>query len=231
MKGASRVKGNQELMIAVLFLNLVLAGCSTVRQVRAREQHAAGERVPKSLANAGECGESVYDYAKSSNWKSTDAILVALKEAVKQVRADVEDQSAGKDRLDGNVAALDRAVTTKNQQAAMHEANQVTFDVADMTLAYRLSVPVEVTRLDYYGRELEIWAEAGDADKLHATVRGIQREWDALRLSVEAHDAIEAKTFGALVAQIEAVKTPADYARLATSVLDEVDNLEQVFQR
>ena len=111
----------------------------------------------------------------------------------------------------------------------MREANQVTVDVADMTAAYKLSVPVEVTRLDYYGRELEVWAQAKDANKLQATAREMRRTWDSLRPSIETHSATEAKKFDALVARVESAKTPTDYMRVATPVLDEVDNLEKLF--
>jgi uncharacterized protein YcbX len=149
---------------------------------------------------------------------------------VKNVRAAVQNQSAAVDRLDTNVAALDRAVTAKDRQAAMREANQVTLDVANMTTAYKLIVPVEVTRLDYYGRELEVWAQAQDANKLQATAREMRRTWDSLRPSVEKHKATEAKRFDALVAQVESARAPADYARVATPVLNEVDNLEKLFQ-
>jgi len=98
-----------------------------------------------------------------------------------------------------------------------------------MTAAYKLSVPVEVTRLDYYGRELQVWAQAQDATKLQATARKMRRTWDSLRPSVKAHSATEAKKFETLVAQVESAKTSADYARVATPVLDEVDNLEKLF--
>ena len=47
---------------------------------------------------------------------------------------------------------------------------------------------------------------------------------------VEAHKAAEAKKFDALVAQVESAKTSADYARAATPVLNEVDNLEKLFR-
>jgi hypothetical protein len=187
------------------------------------------ESMPTSLANAGEYGENVYDYAKANNWKNAETRLVTLKETIKNVRADVKSQGAAVDRLDGNVAALDRAASLKDRQATMREANQVTLDVANMTTAYKLSVPVEVTRLDYYGRELEVWAQAKDADKLQATAREMRRTWDALRPSVQAHSAAEAKKFEALVARVEAAKTPVDYERVAKPVLDEVDNLEKVF--
>ena len=102
-------------------------------------------------------------------------------------------------------------------------------DVANVTTAYKLSVPVEVTRLDYYGRELEVWAQAQDAYKLQVTAREMRPEWDALRPSIEAKSATEANTFDALIARVESAKTPADYTRVATPVLDEVDNLEKLF--
>jgi PBP1b-binding outer membrane lipoprotein LpoB len=189
----------------------------------------AGESVPKALADAGEYGENVYDYAKANDWKNVDVKVAALRDAVKTVRTDGKIKSAAVDRLDGNVAALDRAVTAKDRQAAMREANQVTLDVADMTTVYKLSVPVEVTRLDYYGRELEVWAQAQDTNKLQATAAEMRRTWDSLRPSVDAQSATEAKKFGALVAQVESAKRPADYTRVATLVLNEVDNLEKLF--
>jgi hypothetical protein len=187
------------------------------------------ESVPTSLSDAGEYGENIYDYAKANDWKNAEARLGTLKDTIKNVRGDVKSQSAAVDRLDGNVTALGRAVSAKDRQATMREANQVTLDVANMTTAYRLSAPVEVTRLDYYGRELEIWAEAKDVNKLQATAREMRREWDALRPSVQSHSATQAKKFEALVARVEAAKTPVDYERVATPVLDEVDNLEKVF--
>jgi hypothetical protein len=185
--------------------------------------------VPTSLANAGEYGENVYDYAKANDWKNANIKVAALKDAVKKVRTDVKNQSAAVDSLDAKAAALDRAVTAKDRQAAMREANQVTIEVADMTAAYKLTVPVEVTKLDYYGRELEVWAQAQDANKLQATAREMRRTWDSLRPSIETHSAAEAKKFDALVARVESAKTPADYARVATPVLNEVDNLEKLF--
>ena len=187
------------------------------------------ESAPTSLSSAGEFGENVYDYAKANDWKNADVKLLALHDAAKNVRTEVKNQSAAVDRLDANVTVLDRAVKARDRQATMREANQVTLNVADMTTAYKLSVPVEVTRLDYFGRELEVWAQAQDANKLQATAREMRRTWDGLRPSIETHSAAEAKKFDALVARVESAKTPADYARVATPVLNEVDNLEKLF--
>jgi hypothetical protein len=232
----------------IAFLMLWLGACSSVSQSAANSNKAAattsntpappasaspvnttGESVPTSLSDAGEYGENIYDYAKAQDWKNAEARLGTIKETIKNVRADVKSHGAAVDRLDGNVMALDRAVSAKDRQATMREANQLTLDVANLTTTYKLSVPVEVTRLDYYGRELEVWAQAKDANKLQATAREMRREWDGLRPSIEAKSATEAKKFDALVAQVEGARMPADYARVATPVLDEVDNLEKLF--
>lgn len=188
------------------------------------------ESVPASLANAGEFGENVYDYAKANDWKNANVKLTALREAVTNVGRDVKNQSAAIDGLNQKVGNLDHAVIARDRQAAMREANQVTVDVAQMTTAYKLRVPVEVTRLDYYGRELEIWAQAGDANKLQTTARELRQTWDSLRPAIASHSAAEVKKFDALVARVESSKNLGDYARVATPVLDEVDNLEKLFQ-
>jgi hypothetical protein len=196
---------------------------------RASAAGTARETVPPPLADAGEFAENVYDSAKANDWKNADAKLAALKTAAKQLRTLIPKGSAEIDRLDEDIATLDRAVTARDQRAAIRAANQVTRDVADMTATYEPPVPAEVTRLDYYGRELEIWAETGNGDKLQATVRAMRRDWDALRPAVEARSPAEAEKFGMLVAHVEKAQTPAEFARLAKAVLDEVDNLEKLF--
>jgi hypothetical protein len=188
------------------------------------------EKAPAALMNAGEYGENIYDYAKANDWKKADTKLAALKDAAKKVRADVKNQSKSVDRFGADAAALDGAVTEKNRHAAMVAANQITRDVAEMTAAYKVIVPVEVVMLDYYGRELEIWAEAKDAGKLQATASEMRKTWNAVRPSIVAKNPAVAKKFEGLVAQVEAAKAPADYAKVAKPVLDEVDNLEKVFE-
>jgi hypothetical protein len=189
-----------------------------------------GGTPPKTLADAGEYGENVYDMAKANNWAKAMAKLNLLKESAAKLKSEVP--GGGElDQLASTVTALDQAVTSKNRQAAMREANQITLIVANLNAPYKLAVPIEVTKLDYYGRELEIWSAEKDIKKLQATAVEMRRTWDAVRPAIESHKgAAEAKKFGDLVAKVEQAKTPDEYARLATPVLDEVDNLEKVFE-
>jgi hypothetical protein len=194
--------------------------------------HAAsttGGSVPQSLVDVGEYSENLYDYAKAKDWKHADATLKSLLQAAKKMHTDVVDQAAAADRADQAVATLGRAVAAKDFQATMREANEVTRDTADMTAAYSATAPVAVARLDYYGRELEIWAQAQNLGKLRATTVAMRHEWNTLRPVLTSRAAAEATKFESLVAQVEATKAPAEYTRLAGLVLDEVDSLEKVF--
>jgi hypothetical protein len=186
--------------------------------------------VPSSLIGAGEFAENIYDHAAANDWKSAAVSVQALGEAAKKVRADVRHRSDVKVALDGHVLALDRAVGEHNRWVAMREANQVTLAVAELTAVYKVRVPVELMRLDYYGRELEIWAEAKDMARLRATSAQMVEEWDRLRPAIDARSpATEGQKVGDLLAQVEAAQTAADYARLSKPVLDEVDHLETFF--
>jgi len=187
--------------------------------------------VPKALAEAGESGENLYDAAKANDWTGARRGLTSLEAAVKRVAVEKGAAGQAEDSLGRNLAALNRSVGRRQRRATMRLANQVTLNVADMTAPYAPRIPVQVTRLDFYGRELEIWSEAGDASQLKATAQGMRREWEDVRPVVEGRDSAEAKKFGALVTRVERAGTPAADRRLAEAVLEEVDNLEKAFER
>jgi hypothetical protein len=193
---------------------------------------ASTGKIPNSLVDAGEYGENIYDTAKANNWSKAAVKLTSLKNAAKQLRADLASATGDKDQLDKSITAIDQAIAAKDRQTAMREANQVTRIVAEMTAPFNPAVPIDVTRLDYLGRELEIWAEANDTAKLKATAGEINRTWEGLRPIVESHGgSATSKKFGDLVARVGSAKTPEEYAHLAIPLLDEVDNLEKVFEK
>jgi len=209
----------------------VLVGAMTA-SVAAQADSSTARRpvVPKALVEAGEYGENLYDAAKASDWTGARRRLTALEAAVKQVT--VEKGTGGsEDSLERNLVALKYSVAGRQRRETLRLANQITQNVANLTARYAPRIPVQVTRLDFYGRELEIWSEAGDADRLRATAEGMRREWENVRPSVEGRDSAEARKFGALVTRVERARTPAAYRRLAEAELVEVDNLEKAFER
>ncbi|MEH1965277.1 hypothetical protein [Nostoc sp.] len=189
-------------------------------------------KVPTSLGQVGEYGESVYDMAKANDWTKATANLTFLENAAKSLRTEIKGKNkTGLVQLDAKIAALKGTVTDKNRISAMRDANQVTLIAANITKEFEPKVPVEVTLLDYYGRELEIWSITGNTSQLKTTASEMRRTWNAVRPSILARGGTtQVQKFDGLVASVEAAKLSRDYAHLATPVLDEVDNLEKVFQ-
>ncbi len=187
--------------------------------------------VPTSVNQVGEYGEDIYDAAKANDWKQAATKLAALKQAANRLDTDIKSEDPNEDRLDGSIATLNRAVPAKQQLSAMREANQVTLLAAKLAAPFHLQVPVQVNLLDYYGRQLEVGVMAKDMNQLRTTANDIYHTWSAIRPMVESRGgSVEAQKFSNLVARVK-VASPTEYSRLTTAVLDEVDNLEKVFEK
>ena len=196
----------------------------------------APDPVPAGVAGVGHHGENVYDMAKAGKWQaaraSTDSLRAAMIAIPDAGASTTLPARKARVLLATTFAGLDRAVTSHNSTEALRASNHVTELGARLAAPYNPRVPADVTLLDYYGRELEVWAAAKDADKLRSTAAAMRQTWDALRAQVEARGGgAEAARFAALVARVQSATTPAAYGALAGPVLAEVDNLEAVFAR
>lgn len=181
--------------------------------------------VPPAIDALGHHAENAYDMAKASDWAKASASVDSLETAVAADTAARTATGAALQQLRGAVAARDR-------RAALVAANWLTELGARLSAPHAPTVPADVTLLDYYGRELEIWAAASDLPKLRATSDAIGRTWEGLRVRVEQRGgSAEAARFGALVQRLRQARTVPEFAALATPILDDVDVLEAVFKR
>ncbi|MEA2166596.1 MAG: hypothetical protein QOK37_4723 [Thermoanaerobaculia bacterium] len=229
------------ILIAVSAL-LTLASCqqnaprqqtTTTTPAVATAPAATQPVLPAPAAATEEVGhyaENLYDWGKTGDWAKAQSDLAALKTAVVNLKGtgQVTDLH-GADELLGTI---DKAVQAHDARALMHAANDLTRAAAEISRQFHPKVPVEVTLLDYYGRELELWAEEGNAARLNETRTKLRETWDAVRPSVVAKGgSTEAAQFDALIAQLTKATTPKDFAASATPILDSVDVLENVFTR
>jgi hypothetical protein len=188
--------------------------------------------VPAPLESVAQHSEDLYDAARGNDWAAATAHLDSLERVGSDLPVTGEASGGLKAAVRSQLTRLRSSVANHDRAAAMRAANEVTRLAAELTHPYKPPVPTEVTLLDYSGRELELWAEAGDLAKLRdATVR-MRRTWDAVRGKVEKRPGgvAGAASFEALVARAEAATTAPEYADVVTPILDEVDTLEQLFQ-
>lgn len=182
--------------------------------------------VPAAVADVGAQGEGLYDQAKASNWTKAGQIMDSLNRSAGLLKPDERGQLAG------TLDSLTRAIAAHRRAEALAGANHVTFIGAKLTEAYHPKMPADIVRLDYYGRELEIWAAQKNLAKLTSTAADLKRTWAAVKANEISHGgAAPAAKMDQLVARLDAAKSAADYAKLATPILDLVDALEKPFEK
>ena len=92
-------------------------------------------------------------------------------------------------------------------------------------------IPIEVTLLNYYERELEIWIPTENKPWLGKTAKKISRTWLSIRPLVLSHgNKIEVHKFDILMVTLNQASLFNDYIEITTLLQREQDNLERVFQ-
>ena len=206
---------------------LLLAGLLAAAIGHASPPVAAGSAtpVPAALVLSAESGEGVYDAARANDWPEAGKQLQALRSTLPAIGPGPD---AG--RLQTAIAALTADVAARQRHPVLRDANEVTRLVAQLTAPYNPPVPTAIVMLDYYGRELQLWAESGNRRELAATKAAILRTWHEIRSDVVAHGGSrQADAFDGQVGQVEQAVRPADYRKIAASFLDQVDELEKVY--
>ena len=248
-RGDPAAHGRFVIGLGGMLILLTNAGCSKNDSVADTSQSVPSttlpasatkpDPVPTSIAGIGHYAENAYDMGKASDWTgaraATDSVRAAVAALPNTGAASSEDASA----LIADVAlatdSLARAVGLRDARETMLSANRLTELAARLSDPYGPRVPANVTLLDFYGRELELWAAApnGTRDtRLRETASAIRRTWEEVEPQVIARGGVtEAARFDSLVTQVAAAENRAEYAQLATPLLDQVDFLENVFTR
>ena len=195
-------------------------------------QSLSSAAAPDAIAEVGELGENIYDLAKESKWPEIAEKMAALAKASDALKSQVKGATESTGLLGKSLAALDKAIAANDRQATLQEANRITLIATDLAEPFHPAIPVDITRLDYYGRELELWSSVKDEAKIKQAAAALRQTWAKVRPTVTEHGGAKAaKAFDALIAKLKAAKTVKQYSRVATPILDEVDNLENVFTK
>ena len=213
-----------------VFLMLAMGSAVAVKAGPNPKPAVAAAAKTSAIEELGHHAEDAYDQAKVADWAKGKASVDGVKTAVRRLGPAQRNDAALVRRVEGAVSSLERAVSDRDQRAAMREANLLTRLDAELSRPFTPAVPADVTLLDYFGRELEIWTSARDEAKLRSTVEAMGTTWRGLRPQVIGRGGSRVATrFDSLVKQAESTRSVDALARLATPILDEVDSLEGVF--
>lgn len=185
------------------------------------------EKAARSIEAIGHHAEDLYDHARLQDWQNCAIDVDGLREAAALLGAD-----EGTHNVQSQIMPIDSAITRRDPRALMHLANDLTRQSAEMMRPYSPGVPVDVTLLDFYGREIELAAAENDLPRLQSTRESITSAWSSLRETVTKRGGeAQAVRFDSVVEKLAQARTAEEFGATATPILDEVDVLEGVFTR
>ncbi|GAA6616092.1 hypothetical protein [Scytonema sp. NUACC26] len=188
------------------------------------------DSIPVSLNKISTYSKIIYALVKSKDWQNATENVFLLEESARGLNTEINGEKLLLPKLNSKIVSLKATIAAKNHLAAMHNANQITLIAATIAMHFQAKIPIEVTQLNYYGRELEIWASTGNKAWLHKTASNMCRTWYAARPTILTRGGIaRARKFDRLINRVEVASSATEYSHLAPPLLNEMDDLENVF--
>lgn len=133
-----------------------------------------------------------------------------------------------------NKIQLLRALNQQNQQQARFSINQLFAIVGEQRVRFSSrGVPLEFQRLRFLVREVEIWSVAGDEEIFNMRKAALSDAWKDIRPVIAARRSgtEQASRFDELIKKLSAANQPADLALLFPQFTQEIDKMNNLFQR
>lgn len=221
---------------AIFLLIAVING----RQVCLAGQHrTSSPELSPANANLNELEQlignarDIYEKTEANHWKHLDKkmnSIVKIEQLLPSVTPE-KDMSYYKNLMDVT-SELERAIASQDRIVAMKSANKVMILGASLAEAHSSPVPINVAVIAYCGRKLEILSETENVLDLSDTVAKLHLSWQQLIPLVTAYGGLkEVKRFAEIMKRLESAKTPDEYGRLASSVVEEINIIEKIFKK
>lgn len=180
------------------------------------------------LATLSYNAKEIFYLARSQKWKPIDKLLHILNWSEHILQSNLnEEGTALLPRLEKTIAEVNNSVSAKQRIDTMRNANKITLIEAAIAAEFGSRVPSNVELIDYYSRELEVWSELKDMERLSFIVIRMHLAWQTL--IPQLNNPREIKEFAEIMKRLYQAKTPEEYAHLATVVHNETGKLEKEF--
>ncbi len=179
-----------------------------------------------------ECGEQIYDLALSKRWKEAAQSAAQIERLAQQLPNDGKSLRP-RFALFEAIAHLRGAVESRDCWGAAWAANRVTLSSARLSHGAHQPIPFEVTMLDVYARELQIAGGQNDQMTAYKALGELRLNWNKVRPQLRNSDANERVVGARFDGLLRAACDGNDVntmARQAPLLLEQVDELEQVFE-
>ena len=188
------------------------------------------QAAPQCVWKVGDQGSAIFYAARDSQWGQAARDLQSLKACTQQLQTEVKGNDDKKKKLEQDAGDIERALSTQNREQAMLSANDITLVATNIAAQYQVSMPMDVPRLDYYARQLQIYAEANDIGKLKATADQMKSTWQQVFVNLQSHvGPDDAKKMQTIIDRLQAAKQPSEYQAAANDAVSVVSDIERLY--
>ena len=228
----------QALMMADVFSNgIAQADRDQYRDPPAGRSAVQSSRpaVPRELDRLESGAEDIIDYINEMNWARAQSTVDAMEQNLARLEPSFQAANVPQsivNEIRTRLTMLETQVKAKNAYEAKVQANAITRFIPAIYDHYQVSVPTDLGRLDYLGREILLNVEKGDWTAARNTAAEVQRIWSRLKPTLNATAQRSAADFESTVNALSNHVSNMDRTattRDANALLDKVDVLEQAY--
>lgn len=229
--------------IILLLIILLLTGCQTGKTVGTSSPSnsttpAATTQTttpPTQLDTIESDSEDIIDDVAKNDWTAAQNKVSDIKTNFSDLKPILVSASVSTDIINGLSSAidgLDTAVSAKKSYDSRVQANQISKYVPDFYDYYTVTIPTDVSRLDYLGREIVLNVENSDwpsASSNYETASGL---WSNLKSKLNSTYKNDIDSFQSNMDALKSAidkKDSAETTTQANALLENVDTLETDF--
>lgn len=228
--------------IILLLIILLLTGCQAGKTNTPSPSNSATPAAttqtttpPTQLDTIESDSEDIIDDVAKNDWASAQSKVTDMKTNFSDLKPILISASVPTDiidKLSSAIDGLDTAVSAKKSYDSRVQANQISKYVPDFYDYYTDTIPTDVSRLDYLGREIILNVENSDwtsASSNYETASGL---WSNLKSELNLTYKNDIDSFQSNMDAIKSAidkKNSAETTNQANALLENVDTLETDF--
>lgn len=240
-----RVKRKQIIVMAELCAAiLALTGCMTTNQtaapsalpsITAAPSQGAKAALPGELDKLESAAEDIMDDADNGDWTKAQQKVDTIQQSLTALASSFQTAGVPSQLIDGiktPLAELGKQVRAQNALQTKIEANRITKVIPDIYDYYQVTMPTDLGRLDYLGREVALGAEQGDWAAARDSMNQISDVWGKLKTNLNSVAQQSAADFESTVNALSGDVDKQDATAVAkdsATLLDKVDVLEKAY--
>jgi len=219
---------NKYFGLIIFFIPIFFAGLS------AQDSQAT---LPASVHTIAESCEDIIDLYVQNNWVGASMLLGKINQVENDTKGVFVKDQMPQFSLNEFEYFIFRLNELTNQKAepllAALTANQVTAILMELEVHYARSAPIEISLMDYYGREIVLLSKLPkNYGLLNTRINQLQDAWTKIKPVVDEHGgtpvSLKVDDTMAILAKHPA---PARIAEEGNRILDLVDELEGLFSK